>query len=387
MKSPINRIINLFNEIQFAYILNSFFLTSLFLFFLISGEKQIAIKLVFYSSFAVFTTSLLSANIRNISIAEGSSKGLDINISFRILFFPIVLIFGAIIYKLILLEEINMIFFYSNILVFFSWLMELILAKIDIKRKKYLFYVYFIFILFIFIIIVTLNKFKFNYVFYILIILKILILYFFFKKINFSFKFDLHKVLFKNYDFLKNFKSSLSLTIVNLLIKLLLYKFYTYENLDLIYFCISVYSLPGSLIINSYGASFFPKNKKIPAVFILLRHLVVSIALISSLLKTIGINYDITFYKFSISTHFIMLVSISSIFQLIGQSFRIIRLSNTNNRYLLIKCDIIFSILSILNLLIFIFIFQNYFIYFILINSIFCFYIYIHAFRIDYKIY
>lgn len=358
---------------QSAYIINSFFITLFFFTLVLIGFTDIAIKIVYYSSISIFVTQIFSINARNIGITDGDVSYINQNLSFRLLSSPILFLVSIFCYKFFLNEKINELLIYTNLIIYLIWIFELCLALIEIKKRKVIITLYYLYFLSIFIIIFFIDKTIINNFILFFLVAKITLLSFIlihFKfKLNFS-KYNLFKNRISNL-LQENFYSSLSLTSLNLLIRLTLYKFYNLNNLEIIYLCLSIYSLPGSLVSNSFGASLFPSNKSLPLLFKLIIYvLFIIILILSFILFLIDHSYGLKIYKIEISVLFLYIALVSGIFQYLGQAIRIIRLSNKYFRVDLLEADIVFSILGSINLLFFVFIIPEFIIYMIIINSI-----------------
>lgn len=365
----VNRILDF---IQSAYIINSFFVTLFFFTLVLIGQNDVAIKIIYYSSVSIFVTQIFSINARNIGITDDDIGHISKNLSLRITITPLLFLISILSYKYLLNEELNKLLIYTNLIIYLIWIFELCLALIEVKKKPYLVLFYYIYFLAVFITIFFINDKNINtFIFYVLFSKFILV---FFILTVFKFKITHYKNNIFNIkisNLQQNFFSSLSLTSLNLLIRLILYKFYNFDNLEIIYLCISIYSLPGSLVTSSFGASFFPLNKSIPLIFKFIINTFMIFILIISFNLLFFENLDtIKIYKIHLSLLYLNIALISGVFQYLGQSIRIIRLSNKYFRINLLEADMIFSILGTINLLIFVFFLQEILIYMIFINSI-----------------
>ncbi|MAD57009.1 MAG: hypothetical protein CMK44_00370 [Porticoccus sp.] len=376
---------NLINIMQLSYVFNGFFVTILYLLLVITGNGQFGIKLVYYGAVTIFITQMFSINARNIGISDRNLSTIFKNITFRLTLSPVLLIFSFLFYLIILKENLTMPLFFTSLLCIQVWIFELCLALIEMKkRSKYLAF-YYIFLIIVILFLLFLNDINFNIFLVSIIMFNIIYIIFILSKLNYNFsKFNIE-------DFYKdkfNFFSSLSLTSANLIIKLILYKFYQFGDLEIIYLCISLFSLPGSLVTTSFGATFFSKNRSLPWTFKMAIRSIFLLMITLTFIYLLPININnINVYKVSIPIDYLIIVLFSSLLQYCGQIIRVIRLSNNNYRIYLFQSDILFSIFSILNLILFIIFLQKIFIIFVLINSLLGIIIYL-SFRIHayYKI-
>ena len=358
---------NFINVIQLSYVFNGFFITILYLLLVITGNGQLGIKLIYFSAVTIFVTQIFSINARNIGISDSNLSSIFKNITFRIFLSLLLLAFTFLFYIIILRENLTQTLFLTSLLCMQLWIFELCLALIELKKKsKYLIF-YYIYLLLVFLFLLLSKNFNFNFFLLSIIIINFLYIAFILIKLNYNFS------NFSLGDFYKdklNFFSSLSLTCANLIIKLLLYKYYNFDDLEIIYLCLSLFSLPGSLVTTSFGATYFSKNMTLPWTFkIAVRSIyIILIIIIGVHLLPININ-SIQIYKVSIPIEYLTVVLFGSILQYCAQIIRILRLSNNSLRIYLFQTDILFSIISTLNLILFITILQNILIIFILFNS------------------
>ena len=373
----INRLIRIFNTTQLTYIFNNFFITFLFLLLLVFGHEKEAIEIIYYSSVPLFITQMFSINARNTGLADRDIYSLSKNLSLRLTLSPFFLILSILIYLIVLGEDFNFLLLFTNLIVFKMWIIELTIALYEVKKKvkNVLFYFIYIFIVIILIIFYESNSFYYYFSAISLTNLILIIYFLFYIKLEFIYpkKFNFIK---KNF-FEKSFYSSFALTFLNLMIRLLLYKYYIYDDLELIYLLISIYSLPGSLVTNSYGVSILSNNKPTPILFKLL---IVGYFLSILYILTrfyFDFKHYIEFHELSVDAKYLLLALISGVIQNANQNVRIIRFSNTYVRNDIFIADVLFSVICLLNLVIFIVFIQSHLIYFIFINAILGFLIYL----------
>lgn len=376
---------NFINIIQLSYVFNGFFITILYLLLVITGNGQFGIKLIYFSAVTIFITQIFSINARNIGISDRNLSSIFKNITFRIFLSPLLLIFTFLFYIVILRENLTLTLFLTSLLCIQVWVFELCLALIELKKKSNYLIIYYIYLSSVFLFLLLNKDLNFNFLLLSIIIFNFLYIVFILSRLYYNFsKFSISDFYNDKY----NFFSSLSLTSANLIIKLLLYKFYNFNDLEIIYLCISLFSLPGSLVTTSFGATFFSKNKSLPWTFkIAIRSIYILLfIIIGTYLLSININ-NIHIYRVSIPIDYLIIVLFSSILQYCSQIFRVLRLSNSGLRIYLFQTDILFSIISILNLILFIVILQEIFIFFVFFNSLLGIIIYL-GFRIhaNYKI-
>ena len=330
--------------------------------------------------FSAFVTQLFSANLRNIIITDKPHKILYLIIQ-RITLSVIFIILGLLFFDNYFPDFNTIIVFLSFLMICTNWSKELVIAfsEINNKRNFNLFYQFLNVIALVLSISGALLNSNIHFIILLPIISFIELLHgviiisihevklkiFNNDKINYlSSKIVFEKKTFLNLALL----SSFFLTLPNLLIRISVSEYFNTSVAADYIFCFSISTLPGTIITSIIGVSYLGKEKQYPNYFKLL--------LLFYFLSFI-ISFFISFSYLTINTNFaISIISITGIIMTFAHTARQLNIINSIKRNSVFIRDIIFSLTSIILLVIFITYLKNYFILYILSTSIISFIVY-----------
>ena len=367
------------------YAINSYFFnffSPMLIFYIIyfNGDQDLSVQYAIIISFSAFVTQLFSANLRNIIITDKPHKILYLIIQ-RITLSVIFIILGLLFFDNYFPDFNTIIVFLSFLMICTNWSKELVIAfsEINNKRNFNLIYQFLNVIALVLSISGALLNSNIHFIILLPIISFIELLHgviiisihevklkiFNNDKINYlSSKIVFEKKTFLNLALL----SSFFLTLPNLLIRISVSEYFNTSVAADYIFCFSISTLPGTIITSIIGVSYLGKEKPYPNYFKLL--------LLFYFLSFI-ISFFISFSYLTINTNFaISIISITGIIMTFAHTARQLNIINPIKRNSVFMRDIIFSLISIILLLIFITYLKNYFILYILSTSIISFIVY-----------
>ena len=363
------------NIFIFAYSLNFFIPIALFFIFYLFGQKTLSVQYAIILAAASFVTQFLSANLRNIIIADKIKDIIDI-IVFRTFVSILIISIGS--FLIYSIYNFNLYIIISALsIVTLSWIKEIALTNSEINNKLKPETIFqslsiLVIILTLFIYLYTENT-KYLLFLPIYILLELVLRFF---VINFNLKnkisLKLSKIFNKSkYSFKISyaFFSGLFLTLLNLLIRI-----FTENNFEVNYaadffFCFSLATFPGTIVNSILGVSYLKNEMRFPIYF--------KILLLTYFLVFI-FSFNIKVELFQFNTNLALIVtSLTGLINVTTQSIRQLNIINSVKRNTTFKRDIIFFISSILLLFVFIIYFKKYFIFYILIISFNAFFIYL----------
>ena len=330
-------------EIQsLCYGFNLFLPTLILIISSLFKQYSLAAELGILIGINIIFTQIFSANLRSIIISKNSTNNIYSHIIFRS-----VVVFFALLVNFIIFYNYNFIYFevllQITILILIQWQCEIILTYYEIKnyKKKFLEY---LFVCFIFSLLII-GSFIFQYNFLlILIFFNILFLLFLIIGIfQVDRKFNSIKKIFLNVIKSKAFFSSLTISLSNLVWRLLILSLCG-KTLAGIYFAsFAIGSLPGTLFNNSFGPTMLKKNLKIKYldIFKFCSYLAITFLMLVCLYHKDKIFFDNQFTQLfgtSISL-------VGSIFMIKGQYYRQFIIQKTNYKSTLFNYDIIYSLI------------------------------------------
>lgn len=381
--SLIEKIRNLYssNNAINSYFFNFFSPMLIFYIIYFNGDEVLSVQYAIIISVSAFVTQLFSANLRNIIITDKPHKILYL-IMQRITLSAVLIILGLLFFDNYFSDINTIIVFLSFLMICTNWSKELVIAftEINNKRSFNLSYQFLNVIAIALSISGTLISSNINFLIFLPIISLIELLHgiiiiskyeaklkiFNNDKINyFSSKIFFEKKTFLNLALL----SSFFLTLPNLLIRITVSEYFNIPVAADYIFCFSISTLPGTIITSIIGVSYLGKEKQYPNYFKLL--------LLFYFLSFI-ISFFISFSYLTIDTNFaVSIVSITGIIMTFAHTARQLNIINPIKRNSVFMRDIIFSLTSIILLLIFITYLKNYFILYILSTSIISLIVYV----------
>lgn len=328
-------------EIQsLGYGLNLFLPTFVLISSSFFREYVLAAELGIIIGTNIIFTQIFSANLRSIIISKNNSDNIYSYLVFRLIISIFIIIINIVIF--LNYNFINtLILIQITLLIVIQWMCELILTFYELKNytKKFLQYC---FISFIFIILILVS-FLYNLsIIFILVFFNLLLILFL---INSIYKINRKKLFLKKifFNIIKSssFFSSLSISLSNLVWRILIISFCGKILAGIFFSSFALGSLPGTLFNNSFGPSMIKKNLKINYVM-LIKFIWFFLTVIS--LTICYLNKDKIFYENEFTMLFGITISMmGSSLMLKGLFYRQFLIQNTNFKSFIFKYDIFYS--------------------------------------------